>query len=399
MTRRSGAVLLAILGLAVGPAPAAPEVGTFQDVLARLDVEVGVESGTLIVMPILLRQGAAPTTLGQRPAPEVRWEAAPVPGNPELVRIAGGGLDAVGLPTFVPAGTLLPGGARERVLTRPVAALPGAPWLVQATACDSRTEPAPAATQGPIGPLAPIEQRKFDLLRADGESFGMLQRIQALTAGLDGNAKTVGDVLASKFVTEGVALRMKELKRIPPAYGGRTVGHVAFFGFRPVEAVLFADPISYRVHGPAYLEAVAASHTLWEEAMGVGGRGDPRTDLRDLKPSCRAVLAAFAEAHPRKWILRRGETAVWRDSTADTRKRKRSERHDRSFPFLVRLLEDDSGRFLFAEALEYGEDLIFPPPLREPRGVDEDERRRGGGGLGVEALRRILDRLERNRAR
>lgn len=129
---------MATFVLAHGPAA---DAAKGQDALAafvgRVTAEVGVETGTLAVLPLVLKEApAASVTLGV-PHPTTRWMHVPDRGSPDLVEIVAPPPEAGFRAALAPAGTLLYAGRRERMLTRTIPLLPGEKVTAAAVITDS----------------------------------------------------------------------------------------------------------------------------------------------------------------------------------------------------------------------------------------------------------------------
>ena len=163
---------------------------------------------------------------------------------------------------------------RERLLSRPVRLEPGTPVDVVARACDAIEQAVgpPAGAAGRLGPWAPMEQRRADLLFRDVEALADVQRVQGILAGLPETAGTVAAVIEAPGLAARIAATLEALRPLPGAYDGTTTGHVAYLGHRPVELVLASSPATYRTLAPGSHRALAVTAALWEEFLG-------RTDL------------------------------------------------------------------------------------------------------------------------
>jgi len=264
--------------------------------------------------------------------------------------------------------------------------------------CDSREKPAEPTDRRAVGRMAPLEQRKLLLVGRREESLALLQRVQALVAGLPATAQTVTEVLESKYCGDVESLYSAQLGKIPKAYAGRTVGHVAFFGYRPVEVVVFARPADYQAFGPAYLRSLAFSHAVWSELLGGAGAVSAEAEIRRLVAEGTAVVASIARVNPRTDPGVHREESRWKLFVAAAQTDIREGGHTEDFQ--CRFAVDETGAVVHLEAAETGSDLVFPPPYKEPGGrpVGEPPSNKGNG-MGVQALQRILDRLIEARGR
>ena len=405
---RTGFVAIALACLVAGPDAHAGDARTvLSTFLSSVSIRHGVAHGSLVVMPIVLNEEPPAPAKGANanavagagagltePAAGIAWRS--VPGSDVVVELTAGPAPA-GRERFLPTGTLLLGGERERMVAGPVPLRGDESAAVGSVVCDSRKKAAvPVGGQRP-GAIAPLEQRK---VQSKGEGAGVLtfvQQIQCCIAQLPVGTETIAEVLQSTFVTDGVRERMSELSRVPKAYGGLTVGHVAFFGFRPVEVVAYSKPSDYQALGPAHLRSLAASHVFWSNAAGDVAAPAADADVRRLAPEALAILQSFARMQTRPVRPREGERSRWAlhagDAETDVRAGGRKEAFDCRFAL------DEKGRLTYVEAIESGDEPIYPPPYREPGGrpVGEPPSNKGNGDLSPEALQRLLERILRNR--
>lgn len=389
-------VLAALATLApCGAEPARADTrGAFASFVRRLTVRMGVACDSLVVLPLVL--DAAPDGEPGLAAPDRTETWAPLPESQVLVDVVAAG-SAAPRERFVAPGTLLAGGATERMTLRPFPLRDGESARVATVPCDGRRNPAEGAAPAGLGRLAPFEQRKLALLGRSRDALALVQRIQSVIAGLPESAETVAEVLAAKYCGDVEQHRMAALSRIPKAYAGRAVGHVAFFGYRPVEVVAFARPADYQALGPAYLRSIAVSHAFWAELLGGAAARSADDEMRRLVAEAEAVVAGLARANPREQPGTSGERCRWKPFAGSAETDLRGGGHVERFAF--RFATDDRGQFAFLEAVESGSDLVFPPPYREPGGrpVGEPPSNKGGG-MTPAAMQRILDRLlERRR--
>jgi hypothetical protein len=284
------------------------------------------------------------------------------------------------------------------MLLRPVPLAGGASAAARTVVCDSRTKPAAPADGQRTGAIAPLEQRKLALAGEGDGVLGIVQQIQAAIARLPLEVDTVGEVLASRFVADAQQARWAELSRIPKAYRGLAVGHVAFFGYRPMEVVAYARPADYQRFAGAHLRSLAASHAFWTDTVGVAAVPPAPDDVRRLVPEALSILESFARMPPSTVRPVEGERLRWKlyRGQAETEPRAGG----RVEPFTCRFALDDEGRFVHLEAIEDGGETIFPEPYREPGGrpVGEPPSNKGNT-MTPEAMRRILERILQNRER
>jgi hypothetical protein len=389
--------LVALGALAAVPAP--PASAEMRDTLAvfarRLTVRMGVAHDSLVVLPLVMEDApAADATPLATPAGTEDWKRPPE--SQVLVDVAGGKVSASN-ERFVAAGTLLVGGDVERMTGRPFPLRDDERARTATVVCDSRSKPAEPAPPQHVGGLAPYEQRKLLLIGRHSESLALLQRIQCIVAGVPETAETVSEVLASKYCADVERDRMTVLGKIPKAYAGRTVGHIAFFGYRPVEVVAYARPADYQALGPAYLRSIAVSHAFWAELLGGAAARSADDEMRRLVAEGTAVLASFASADPREQPGVSGEKCRWRIFAGSAQSSVRAGGHPEDLAY--RFAADEKGAVVHLEAVESASDLVYPPPYREPGGrpVGEPPSNKGGG-MNPEAMQRILERIRQIRA-
>jgi hypothetical protein len=391
--RRVSVAALCLVGTVVPGAAETPQRKEVQALAKRVEVRVGVQHETLIVMPLVLREGVQPGRERNARGSDVAWSRDAKTGRVVLERTPGDARP----PVLLPTGRLLIGDARERTLPRPAGLLPGESVRVRAPVCDSRPQPAEPGKRG-FGPIAPLEQRKLMLLEKSAEDLALLQQIQGIFAELEGTQRTVQHVLAAQPVRDGVTARWAQLRKIPGAYGNRTVGHVAFFGFRPMELVLFDAPKTYRALARDLLRATAASHTIWSLSQEAATVPAAPTELRDLLSPTQSVLTACGKAVFEKERIGRAEAGRWKSWTGKTHTKARQREPWRAI--VCRFATDETGTPVFLEAYEHGRELVLPAPLRRPGGKPKDlPPEPPKSGLGEEYLRRILQRIRERKER
>jgi hypothetical protein len=395
-----GTGAVALLPLLLGTAAPADARDDLSDVLRALNDQddplvralltdlvprEGAGVGSLHVVPLV---GASnPLTTGPRPlSDQTGW--APAEKGKDLVDVIADDPPTGGAPAIVPAGTLLLGGARERVLALTEPDDHTIPRAVPAPVCDARSDPVEPRART-VGRLVPLEQRKLLLLGKHGDGWHTLLQIQAILGEAEG-ADTVSDVLAAPSLRERADASARAIASIPRAYAGHARGHVAFFGFRPVEVVIARTPQEYRLLAPGYLRSTAVSHAMWERALGLVDRPLPPAEAADyLGPASRA-LKVLARAQPKPWPRLAGMRSAWRNQRGAVSGDRTTD------AFLVRLVSEGRHGPVMLEAIENGERVIHPLPLRSPGGEPVDEGPDiQGGALTEEYLRRLMERKER----
>jgi hypothetical protein len=400
LRRFAAGAALAGAALLVAPGPsadAAEPKAALAQLAAGLTVRFGVFRDSLVVLPLVL-EGDPPEGDGLLDAgATATWRRGD--GAVSLVDVTDAAVPA-SRERYVPAGTLLEGGDRERMLDRPVPLVGGEHSLSTTIVCDNRAKPVeahPDAQQVTV--LAPIEQRRFQFLGNRENLMDVLVQIQACLAELPVTTDTVAAILDAQVVKDGVRDRWTELSKIPGAYGGKTVGHVAFFGYRPVEIVAFARPADYRAVGPAYLRSVAASHVLWSAAVGNGAAKATDADVRRLIGEATAVVESLPKIHSHEVRPQAGERVRWKLFAGTASSAPRA--NGASETFACRFALDAKGDFAFVEGLEAGDDPVYLEPYREPGGrkVSDHPDNKGNGAMTPEAMKRMLERILMNRDR
>lgn len=164
--------ILLVLAFAA-PSPGGPKQDrqAYRALFETVDLRHGVRHRSLILLPIVLREGVEPIRGPVLGRDRVTW--APLGDPPRtdtvtLTRAAPADGEADG-PVILPAGWLLRGDGRERLLSRPVLLTSGVPVHVVARFCDAIEAPLRElpVEQRRQGPVAPPEQRRFDLLHQD----------------------------------------------------------------------------------------------------------------------------------------------------------------------------------------------------------------------------------------
>jgi len=192
MIRVPALVSLAALLLAAAP-PKAKESDAVRNLLLQVVARPGVTIGSLAVVPLVLRSGVEP---GEGPRTEHSpWAPAGSDAKGDRVVIRRKSDEHLML---VPGGMLLEGGARERLLSRPIL-LGAEPVTAVARIADRRRKARkldPATDLRATGRIAPILQRKLDLVHGDADLLADVLRVQAFFAGL-GESKPTTRVTTS----------------------------------------------------------------------------------------------------------------------------------------------------------------------------------------------------------
>jgi hypothetical protein len=390
MTKIGPAVLLALA--ASTAAGTGEDRRAYRALLAAVEVRHGVSHRALVVVPLVLEEEVDPAPAPRHRTRGISWE--PVGDErTETVRLTLAGGEEP--PVILPAGLLLRGDGRERLLSRPVLLGPEDPVQVVARFCDARAEvelAVPSAGRR-LGLLAPPEQRKLDLVHRDAAAMVDVQRIQALLAGLETDTPFVEDLLRAKELDERIIATLSAIGPVAGAYGDATCGHLAMLGHRPVELVLAATPASYRSMANGYLRGLALSLAIWEEYLGRTGIRPAGPDWAAVLPAARETFAACSrpEVALRRWRLGRREKGGGRTLLVQGPAPHRS-RDDRS-RLTGRLLMDAEGRALLLESYPSGGSRMFPSPLIEPGGRPTDDRPDvRSGALTKQFLQRLMAR-------
>ena len=380
-----------------GATARAAEVRTlFRKQLAAIEPRFGVIHESLVVLPLVLREPPDdPEPAHISPAGDARWKRGPLFESAVDLSTAAPAAQQ----RFVPAGTLLEGGDRERLLTRGVPLFGEEHAITTSAVCDTRRKGAePEPTQS-AQRLAPLEQRKLLLLDNQDGLLPVLQRVQCCLSGARMEAETLGEVIGAPKIAGGENERRPVLAKLAGAYGGQTVGHVAYFGFRPVEVVVYARPADYRAMAPLHLRSLAISHAFWEQAIGTAAVKASDTDVRRLVTLTSQMLEGFAKLHVRGALAQTGERVRWHEHRGGVQCAAGAD--GRVEPFVCRLLTDDAGEFAYFEAIENGPEIVYAQPYRSPGGrpVSEPPSNKGNGPWTIEALERVLERLRERRER
>ena len=388
---------IALISLLVAAPVAAPPAhadvrGVFTSFAQRLTVRMGVAHDSLVVVPLVIEEAPAPLSPAlAAPGGSETWQR--LQDSQILVDVAAPA-SASEADRFVAGGMLLAGDVNERIVPRAFPLRAEERVRTASVVCDSRRKPADPAQPATLARLAPLEQRKLLLVGRHEDSLGLVQRIQCVIAGLPETAETVTDVLTSKYCADVERAVMTDLAKIPKSYAGRAVGHVAFFGYRPVEVVAFATPADYQALGPAYLRSLALSHAFWAELLGGAAARSSDDEMRRLVAEATAVVESLARANPREEPRVSGEKSRWKTYAGSAQSDVRAGGHPELFAF--RFAVDEKGDVAHLCAAESGSDLVYPPPYREPGGrpVGEPPSNKGNtGGMSAQAMERLLERM------
>ncbi len=357
--------------------------------LDRVEPRRGVTVRSAVVIPLVLREGVS----SREDGPGSKGQLTYQPEKKDLVKIVFNLCE----PRFLPAGILLFGLGRERLLSRSVMLVPGEELVVRATCCDARDEDAPEAGEAgegdtTFGPMAPHAQRKIDLLLKERSALVTLLRVQMALAGTGVQAKTVREMMAGKEIEERVNPARQRLSGLPSLYGGAVAGHVLFIGLRPVEFILFREPLDYARHGPRYLQAAAVSLTLWEEYYGVDPLLVKKIDDRLLIPVVEKILAGHRAAR-----VKRARPASREKGGGDLYRITISS-EDPVMKFAGRLLIEGKEQHLkqpfHLESYQDGKRVVLPSPLTKPGGRPTDAKPDvSHGAMTKEFLRRLRERM------
>jgi len=380
--RLAFAIILLTVFLSSGGLHGAAGNDALTRLIDRVEARRGVARRSAVVIPFVLREGVP----GGEGLPAAGPDLTFTPVKDELVKLA----STAEKTGFLPAGTLLAGLGRERILSRSVFLVPGEQLIVRAAFCDSRDEDAPEGEEGDtrFGPIAPHAQRKIDFMIRDRPALSDVQRIQAILAGLPSQARTVRETMAAPKIADRIKSALAKLSSLPKAYGQAVVGHVLFIGLRPVEVILFTEPEDYVRYAPEYLAAAAVSLTLWEEYYGIDPLLVKETDDRLLIPVAEKILASLRSARVKRYrpsSREKGGGNLHRVTTASD---------DPVMKFVGRLLVDSEKVPFHLEAYHHGKRLILPSPLTKPGGRPTDAKPDvSHGAMTIEFMRRLAARM------
>jgi hypothetical protein len=220
VTRSTTAALVLLLLVTAAGAGPVEDRRAYRDLLATVEVRHGLHHRSMVLVPLVLKEGVEPT-----PAPGFSREGlawTPVGDRNETNTV-----EITARPdrdTLVPAGLLFESDGRERILSRPILVPPGTTVLARARFCDSLDEPRDGPPPGShrIGPVAPMGPRRTDLLYQNSEALADLQRIHALLAGLSTEARTFEEVLRAPDLAARVSAAEQALAPLAASYDGAT---------------------------------------------------------------------------------------------------------------------------------------------------------------------------------
>jgi hypothetical protein len=369
----------------------------YEAMFPDIEVRHGVHHRSLVVLPLVLRDGVEPISGPVRGRERISWSVLGDRSRSDIVSIvlAKGETKEPEPPVILPAGVLLRGDGRERILSRPLLLTPGETALVRARFCDAIEKPLrePPVTGYRHGRLSPPDQRRFDLLYRDPAALLDIQRIQAILAGLPDTCRNVEDVLRASKLKARVDATKAALAPVVQAYGGATVGHLVLLGYRPIEILLASSPTTYRSLTGESFHGLAVTLAIWEEFLAKGGLASAEPDWKAVLPAARKVLAAMPKRSVRVRPLRLHAHEKGGSRTLFVLGPKPHKSLDDRSRLIGRLLLDGEGRGLFLEAYPSGADRPFPAPLLKPGGRPADSRPDiRSGTLTMQFLKRLLGR-------
>ncbi len=287
---------------------ATPTADVRKAYLAQLDgasPRRGLQHRSLVLVALVLRDAPAAGGLAVDPA-DVTW----VPGegkDEEAVALLSRPAAPAGeerAPIVLPSGFVLRAGDHERLLERPVLLGAGRTFgarTVPLRASDDAEEPEYALA----GIAPPAYQQTLFLLR-ERDALTDLLDLQGSALGLDPKATPPTLAALTTQVDVDAKVRQREatdaVRALGGAYGGETVGHVAFLGTGVVQTVLAASPETYQSWLVHAADGLGLAVTAWEALYGVGDDPPPPVTWDDyVRASLRLVTflgaASFKRQH------------------------------------------------------------------------------------------------------
>lgn len=287
--------------------------------LASVTPRQGMQHRSLIIVALVGRDAGGPSGLLVDPTP-LDWAPADAKCSDFLAALSWreGAADPDHPPVLLPSGLVLRAGAHERLLQRPALLKPGAVFVARSTSLILSTEATGAADAGrTIGGVAPPEFGHTLFLLHDREALTDLPDLEAAALGQD--PKTTQPSLAALAAEASVKARIdtaaKAVRVLGSAYGGDTVGHVAFLGEGVVQLVLTGAPGTYRSYVDRAADGLGLAVATWESLYGAAD--DPLAPARwDDYVSATARLLEhlrFASFKPERRLDESGEgRELWR---------------------------------------------------------------------------------------
>lgn len=387
---RRAAALLLLLGL-LAPSARASRSAHVREVygacLSTVNVRQGVQHRSLVLVA-LVRQSPVPSggvlvdptraTWAEADGKEATTHAA------LTVRSDGEAPPRL----LLPAATVLRAGAHERLLLRPALLMPGATFVARtATLAAAPVIPAPA--EGVVGGLAPPEFGHTLFLLREREALAELLALEAAALGEDPNATapSLAGLASDAAVGPKVAACTRALRALGTAYGGETVGHVAFLGEGVVQLLLARTPESYRSLVEHAAPGLGLAVTAWEALYGLADGPIPTARWGETLDATTRMIEHLRAASF-KSERRKDETGdggeLWRVRAT------RATRSGRP-PDVGWILLDEEGRLALLQA--WPDNAPLPPPAGPDGPGEPDDTDDDSGAMTWYFAKRFYDRF------
>jgi len=338
-----------------------------QGFVARLQLGEPIQTDQVILFPLVLGDPPPDPGVDALWKGEVSFEEPKDPAKANDVLVRNGG----SRPVLVPAGTLLEGGRRDRMIANDVVLAPGAEAIVRAlpsaSASDARKEPVPFRLCASLAPVHLRRKGEFDFSETLVPTF-VARWIEFRNEGDDRNSLVA--ICESTKLAEYSLKSRETAAGLPKGLEGKkVVGAISAVRGRPQMLTVFGSNALLAANFDAYVRSatfVAAAIEIRAKAAGVPlpGKGDPVKTLEAVRTDAYDLLAKLKKAS----YDDAGDALVLRLSGGT---RGRAVAHGKDLVHLTLYPYDPVEARLYAATV----DPDAKPDAEEEKVVDEEEAR------------------------
>jgi hypothetical protein len=291
-----------ILALALVAAPALAQEGTSnfaQGVAARLQLGEPIQTDQVILFPLVLTDAPADPGVDALWKASVTFEEPKDAARQNDVLVKNGGAR----PVLVPAGTLLEGGRRDRMIANDLVLAPGAEAIVRAlpaaSSSDIRKDAAPFRLCDTLAPIHLRRKGEFDF--SDSLIPTFVARWKEFRNDGDKRNSLIAITESTKLAEYSLASRDKAATLPQGLAGAHVVGAISAVRGRAQMLTVFGSNALLEANFAAYVRSatfVAAAIELRAKAAGVPlpGKGDAAKTLDVVRTEAQGLLMKLQKA-------------------------------------------------------------------------------------------------------
>lgn len=270
-----------------------------QEFVARLELGEPIQTDQVVLFPLVLGDAPADPGVDAVWRGEVSFEEPTDAARPNDVLVRNGGK----LPVLVPAGTILEGGRRDRMIANDVVLAPGAEAVVRAlpaaSSSDIRKETAPFKLCASLAPIHLRRKGEFDFSETLIPTF-VARWIEFRNEG-DKRNSLVAICESTKLAEYSLKSREKCAGLPKGLEGAKVVGAISAVRGRTQMLTVFGSNALLEANFDAYVRSatfVAAAIEIRAKAAGVPlpGKGDPAKTLEAVRTEAHELLARLKKA-------------------------------------------------------------------------------------------------------